>query len=651
MSGIVTEYEAGPPDGGPPDGGQWEKDEDRAGPPDGGWSGFLSTSGWFIFRQDPLKGVKVVSILESVEMYRGIISHLLGLIATTAQTGDPLILGGNGTATLGSTLVRPSLSERKPPTTKTHQTWAPCMNSWNLVLIECAPLRGASNCNIRGLLTLKSPSITSQPSRTDDSSTSQEVHVNTDTVLRSASVAPIASAGKSGCDHPSFHLNTNTPANTEPFSNRREALQRAAANNCMHTHPLTRPPQNVKLNHLNNHEPILAPSHFEVPLHERNKKVPLPCPAQTSTEIQRATISENATCVTLHLRYDSRIFNGTFVKQTQTIYEILGLQLAQPAQDDQLSIHKKTLDLRKFLFRSSGPCIHLDRSPTPLTSTRTHQKQRVHHRYPLVGHPTLCRQTFTPDTKTEITHLKGDQRKKIVPLFQLLRSSSCSRRIHLGRKGGEISSVRNSAPRPTLRASNVLMILSSKMDKVSLRALGRFSSTFLGLMANFHGPDAIDCPIFEAETKKLCDMHLHLDEYYVIQSEKVKPTQNMFYSQFRCFVWIYCVYVCAKLKCLEVILHFKASQSIYCYIVSFGSASLVLVASDSKIFSFARADEHVQVAKLTNSDHPSARTFQSIGLLRITVAVDNLKIDVSQLRKHYNPSFDLQSLLGRRVAC
>ncbi|PRP86606.1 hypothetical protein PROFUN_05085 [Planoprotostelium fungivorum] len=43
-------------------------------------------------------------------------------------------------------------------------------------------------------------------------------------------------------------------------------------------------------------------------------------------------------------------------------------------------------------------------------------------------------------------------------------------------------------------------------------ALGRFSSTFLGLMANFHGPDAIDCPIFEAETKKLCDMHLHLDE-------------------------------------------------------------------------------------------------------------------------------------------
>ncbi|PRP85086.1 hypothetical protein PROFUN_07270 [Planoprotostelium fungivorum] len=63
---------------------------------------------------------------KSVEIYRAIISHLLDLIATTAQSGDLLIFGGNGNATLDSILVRPSLSERKPPTTKTHQTWAPC---------------------------------------------------------------------------------------------------------------------------------------------------------------------------------------------------------------------------------------------------------------------------------------------------------------------------------------------------------------------------------------------------------------------------------------------------------------------------------------------------------------------------------------------
>lgn len=66
---------------------------------------------------------------KSVEIYRAIISHLLDLIATTAQSDDLLIFGGNGNATLDSILVRPFLSERKPPTTKAHQTWAPCVTS------------------------------------------------------------------------------------------------------------------------------------------------------------------------------------------------------------------------------------------------------------------------------------------------------------------------------------------------------------------------------------------------------------------------------------------------------------------------------------------------------------------------------------------
>ncbi|PRP73642.1 hypothetical protein PROFUN_16227, partial [Planoprotostelium fungivorum] len=205
----------------------------------------------------------------------------------------------------------------------------------------------------------KIPSIASQPSRTDDSSTSQEVHVNTDTVLRSASVAPIASAGRRGWDHPSFHLNTNTPANTGPFSNTRGALRRAAANNRTAT-TINRQVEP----HLNNRDFISAPSQLEVPLHERNKKVPLLRRAQTSAEIQRATISENGGSDTqnrvsagnlshLQLRFLSTTTRKPFkspVKRTQTIHKILGLQLAQPAQDEQLSSHKKTLHLKRILF-------------------------------------------------------------------------------------------------------------------------------------------------------------------------------------------------------------------------------------------------------------------------------------------------------------
>ncbi|PRP73422.1 hypothetical protein PROFUN_09652, partial [Planoprotostelium fungivorum] len=56
------------------------------------------------------------------------------------------------------------------------------------------------------------------------------------------------------------------------------------------------------------------------------------------------------------------------VKRTQTIHEILGLQLAQPAQDDQLSIHKKTSISRKFYSGARALTSVLTRNgpPTPV---------------------------------------------------------------------------------------------------------------------------------------------------------------------------------------------------------------------------------------------------------------------------------------------
>ncbi|PRP75152.1 hypothetical protein PROFUN_15166 [Planoprotostelium fungivorum] len=80
---------------------------------------------------------------------------------------------------------------------------------------------------------------------------------------------------------------TAAPLKSTPTSGREEQSQAHAPSNEATTIKREVGP------HLNNRHFISAPSHLEVPLHERNKKVPLPCPAQTSAEIQRATISEN----------------------------------------------------------------------------------------------------------------------------------------------------------------------------------------------------------------------------------------------------------------------------------------------------------------------------------------------------------------------
>ncbi|PRP76724.1 hypothetical protein PROFUN_11727, partial [Planoprotostelium fungivorum] len=330
------------------------------------------------------------------------------------------------------------------------------MNSWNLVLIECASLRGAPNCNIRTRAVVtkeasiaqkpsKSPSVAPHPSQTDDNSTS---HVNTDTVLRSASVAPIASAGKSGWDHPSFHLNTNTPANTGPFSNTRKALQRAAANNRM-----------LKLTS------IIA-THFGTIAYggtfarEKHENYFLPRPAQTSAEIQRDTISDTdgsdtqnrvsegnlshlqlrllstTTRVTLHLRHDCRMFDAhlwlpwdfnsssqhTTSKNTQKdsrsqeyfIQELQRLRLVPPFYEEPVivsagericSSDKEVLHRSRLISNTT----HLHENPPETESPAQTSTRRP---------PTLCRQTFTPDTNSEITHLRA-RGKKLSPRRRL----------------------------------------------------------------------------------------------------------------------------------------------------------------------------------------------------------------------------------------
>ncbi|PRP73611.1 hypothetical protein PROFUN_16531, partial [Planoprotostelium fungivorum] len=89
-------------------------------------------------------------------------------------------------------------------------------------------------------------------------------------------------------------------------------------------------------------------------------------PSLPAAEFQRATISENGGSDTqnrvsagnlshLQLRFLSTLTRKPFkspVKRTQTIHEIMGLQLAQPAQDERLSSHKKTPHLKSILFRS-----------------------------------------------------------------------------------------------------------------------------------------------------------------------------------------------------------------------------------------------------------------------------------------------------------
>ncbi|PRP73676.1 hypothetical protein PROFUN_16723 [Planoprotostelium fungivorum] len=125
-----------------------------------------------------------------------------------------------------------------------------------------------------------------------------------------------------------IHLNTNTPANTGPFSNTRGALQRAAA----HNRKATTIDREVEP-HLNKRDIISAPSHLEAFAREKQENS-LPYLAQTSAEIQRDTISETGgsdtqnrvsagnlshlqlrllsttTRVTLHLRHDSQMFDA-----------------------------------------------------------------------------------------------------------------------------------------------------------------------------------------------------------------------------------------------------------------------------------------------------------------------------------------------------
>lgn len=256
------------------------------------------------------------------------------------------------------------------------------MNSWNLVLIECASLRGAPNCNIRVhrliklfthlLLQRRVPSSLRRPAHPPSFRSHRRFRRSHRSHPDPMTAAPLKRCtstltlcytphlshllhlleGEDGTIHPSTSTPIHRPTQDHSLIQREHSDERprtiarsqshdpeVEGDTSIAAHAPSNEATTIKRQvepHLNNRDFISAPSHLEVPLHERNKKVPLLRRAQTSAEIQRATISENGgsdtetqnrvsagnlshlqlrllsttTRVTLHLRHDSRMFDA-----------------------------------------------------------------------------------------------------------------------------------------------------------------------------------------------------------------------------------------------------------------------------------------------------------------------------------------------------